>query len=248
MAIRTIVSTAAVSLGAGTLALAGAGAGVKSGAELPHGAEHVTLVPADFTTRITNPYWPMRPGARWVYRETGADGAKLRDVVRVTTEVKRIANGVTARVVRDTATEHGALVEDTWDYYAQDRAGNVWYLGERTREYEDGKVVSTAGSFEAGVDGAEAGVVMPAHPRAGLAYRQEHYPRHAEDRASIVSTREQAQVPAGHYRNVLMTREVNPLEPDSLEFKFYARGVGPVLAISVSGGSDREELVSLARG
>jgi hypothetical protein len=248
MAIRTIVSTAAVSLGAGTLALAGAGAGVKSGAELPRGAEHVTLVPADFTTRITNPYWPMRPGARWVYRETGADGAKLRDVVRVTTEVKRIANGVTARVVRDTATEHGALVEDTWDYYAQDRAGNVWYLGERTRQYEDGKVVSTAGSFEAGVDGAEAGVVMPAHPRAGLAYRQEHYPRHAEDRASIVSTREQAQVPAGHYRNVLMTREVNPLEPDSLEFKFYARGVGPVLAISVSGGSDREELVSLARG
>ena len=138
-------------------------------------------------------------------------------------------------------------MEDTWDWYAQDRAGNVWYLGERTREYEDGRLVSTKGSFEAGVDGAQAGVVMPARPRPGLAYRQEHYPGHAEDRASIVSVREQAEVPAGHYRRVLMTREVNPLEPRSLEFKFYARGVGPVLAIAVSGGSDREELVTFTR-
>lgn len=232
----------------GALAFTGAGAGVlRADAVLPRGGEHVTLAPADFTTRISNPYWPMRPGTRWTYRETDADGTRVRDVVRVTDEVKRIANGVTARVVRDTATENGVLVEDTWDYYAQDRAGNVWYLGERTREYEHGKVVSTEGSFEAGVDGAEAGVVMPARPRAGLAYRQEHYSGHAEDRASIVSVREQAQVPAGHYRNVLMTREVNPLEPDSLEFKFYAPGVGPVLAITVSGGSDREELVAFTR-
>jgi hypothetical protein len=249
MAIRTIVATAAAALGIGALALTVASAGVpRSDPVLPRGAEHVSLVPGHFTTRIDNPYWPMRPGTRWTYRETDADGARLLDVVRVTKQVQRMANGVTARVIRDTATENGVLVEDTWDYYAQDRSGNVWYLGERTREYENGKVVSTEGSFEAGVDGAEAGVVMPAHPRAGLAYRQEHYPRHAEDRASIVSMREQAEVPAGHYRHVLMTREVNPLEPDSLEFKFYAHGVGPVLAITVSGGSDREELVSLSRG
>ena len=248
MRMRTIVSTASALVGAGALAFTGAGAGVlRADAVLPRGGEHVTLAPADFTTRISNPYWPMRPGTRWTYRETDADGTRVRDVVRVTDEVKRIANGVTARVVRDTATENGVLVEDTWDYYAQDRAGNVWYLGERTREYEHGKVVSTEGSFEAGVDGAEAGVVMPARPRAGLAYRQEHYSGHAEDRASIVSVREQAQVPAGHYRNVLMTREVNPLEPDSLEFKFYAPGVGPVLAITVSGGGDREELVAFTR-
>ncbi|HEU5055232.1 MAG TPA: hypothetical protein VFU21_01850, partial [Kofleriaceae bacterium] len=136
----------------------------------------------------------------------------------------------------------------TEDWYAQDRRGNVWYLGEDTAEYEDGEVVSREGSFEAGVDGAEAGVIMPAHPRPGMRYRQEYYKGHAEDRARVVSRREQAQVPAGHYRNVLMTREDTPLEPRALEFKFYARGVGPLLAVSVSGGSAREELVRYRRG
>jgi hypothetical protein len=249
MRTRATVSAVAAMLAAGMLALVATGTRVSTGgAVLPRGSERVVLDPADFTTRIDNPYWPMRPGTRWVYRETDVDGTRLRDVVRVTGEVKRIANGIDARVVRDTATENGAVVEDTWDWYAQDRAGNVWYLGERTREYEDGKLVSTEGSFEAGVDGAQAGVVMPARPRPGLAYRQEHYTGHAEDRASIVSVREQAEVPAGHYRHVLMTREVSPLEPRSLEFKLYARNVGPVLAITVSGGSDREELVSFVRG
>jgi hypothetical protein len=150
--------------------------------------------------------------------------------------------------VRDVATEDGEPVESTEDYYAQDRRGNVWYLGEDTAEYENGKVVSREGSWEAGVDGAEPGVIMPAHPRAGLRYRQEYYKGHAEDRARIVSRREQAGVPYGHFRRVLMTRESNPLEPDVLEFKFYARGIGPVLAVSVSGESDREELVRFRRG
>jgi hypothetical protein len=237
-------------LAAAVAAQAGGAAGTRGAhadARLPRGSERVRLDPADFTTRIDNPYWPMRPGTRWAYRETDTDGTRRRGVVRVTDEVKRIANGIDARVVRDTVTENGVLVEDTWDWYAQDRAGNVWYLGERTREYENGKLVSTEGSFEAGVDGAQAGVVMPARPRVGLAYRQEHYAGHAEDRASIVGLSEQVEVPAGHYRHVLMTREVNPLEPHSLELKFYARGVGPVLAIAVSGGSDREELVGLTR-
>ena len=145
----------------------------------------------------------------------------------VTHRTKLIANGVTARVVRDVVTEGGEPVEVTDDYYAQDRGGNVWYLGEDTAEYENGKVVSREGSFEAGVDGAQAGVVMPARPRPGLRYRQEYYAGHAEDRARVVSLREQAGVPFGHFRHVLMTREDNPLEPKALEFKFYARGVGP---------------------
>jgi hypothetical protein len=190
----------------------------------------------------------MRPGSRWVYRETAPDGTRQRVVVTVTNRTKLIANGVTARVVRDVVTERGEPVEVTDDWYAQDRAGNVWYLGESTRDYEDGEVVSTAGSFEAGVDGAQAGVVMPARPRRGLRYRQEHYAGHAEDRARVVSLREQAEVPFGHFRRVLMTRDVNPLEPKVLEFKFYARGIGPVLAVGVSGGADREELVSFRRG
>ena len=167
---------------------------------LPQGTENVRLDPRDFTTRIDNPWWPMRPGARWTYRETDPEGTKLRVVVTVTKKTKRIANGITARVVHDVVTEDGEPVEVTDDWYAQDRCGNVWYLGEATKEYENGKVVSTEGSFEAGVDGAQPGVIMPAKPRPGLAYRQEHYTGHAEDRAAIVSLREQVEVPYGHFR------------------------------------------------
>ena len=214
---------------------------------LPQGGEPVTLDPARFSTRIDNPYWPMRPGTRWVTRETAPDGMRQKVVVRVMHRTRRIANGVTARVVRDTVTERGRLVEDTRDWYAQDTAGNVWYLGERTKEYEHGRVVSTEGSFEAGVDGAQAGVVVPADPVPGLRYRQEWYAGHAEDTASVVAVGEQAETPAGHFRDVVMTREVTPLEPDALEFKFSARGVGPVLALEVSGGSAREELVRVRR-
>ena len=219
-----------------------------SASRLPQGSEPVHLNPADFTTRITNPYWPMRAGSRWVYRETDAEGTRQRVVVTVTNKTKRIANGVTARVVHDVVTEGRKLVEVTDDWYAQDRAGNVWYLGEFTKEYENGRFKSTEGSFEAGVDGAQPGIAIPARPRPGLRYRQEYYKGHAEDKARVVSLREQAEVPFGHFRPVLMTRDVNPLSPKVLEFKFYARGVGPVLAISVSGGSDREELVSYRKG
>ena len=236
------LATAALALAAATAAPAAALAA------LPRGSEHVVLDPAAFTTRITNPWWPMRPGSRWVYRETDASGARQRVVVTVTQRTRTIANGVTARVVRDVASEDGEPVEVTEDWYAQDRSGNVWYLGEDTAEYENGRVVSREGSWEAGVDGAEPGVIMPARPRRGLRYRQEYYAGHAEDRAKVVSRREQAGVPYGHFRDVLMTREDNPLEPRVLEFKFYARGIGPVLAVSVSGGSDREELVRYRRG
>jgi hypothetical protein len=228
-------------------AVAAAVATSRSGS-LPRGSEPVNLNPADFTTRIDNPYWPMRKGSRWVYRETDSEGTRQRVVVTVTRRTKMIANGVRARVVRDVVTEEGRPVEVTDDYYAQDRAGNIWYLGEATTEYENGKPVSTEGSFEAGVDGAQAGIIMPAKPRVGLAYREEYYAGHAEDQARIVSLREQAEVPFGHFRRVLMTRNTNPLEPKSVEFKFYARSVGPVLAIGVSGGSDREELVRFRRG
>ena len=217
-------------------------------APLPQGSEQVKLDPADFTTEIDNEWWPMRPGTRWVYRETAPDGTRQKVVVTVTDKTKRIANGVEAVVVHDAVTEKGVPVEITDDWYAQDREGNVWYLGESTTEYEKGKPVSKSGSFEAGKDGAQAGVIMPADPRPGLSYRQEYYKGEAEDRASIVSVDEQAEVPAGHYRPALMTRDENPLEPKILEFKFFAKGVGPVLAVGVSGGSDREELVSFEAG
>jgi hypothetical protein len=243
---RTIptLAVALIALGAGAAVAAVPG---QSGG-LPQGDEPVKLDPANFTTKIDNPYWPMKPGSRWVYRETDSEGAGQRVVVTVTRRTKLIANGVTARVVHDVVTEDGKPVEVTEDWYAQDRAGNIWYLGEDTTEYENGKPVSKKGSFEAGLDGAEPGVIMPAHPRVGMRYRQEYYKGHAEDRARIFSLRERVEVPFGFFRQTLMTREENPLEPRVLEYKFYARGVGPVLAVSVSGGSDREELVRFRRG
>jgi hypothetical protein len=205
--------------------------------------------PATFSTRIDNPYWPMKPGSRWAYRETDTHGGSTqRIVVTVTDRTKRVASGIVARVVRDTATEDGEVVEDTFDYYAQDEKGNVWYLGEDTTEYADGKPVSKAGSWEAGVDGAEAGIAMLAHPRAGRRYRQEHYPGHAEDGAEVLSRAEQVEIPFGHFTHVLMTKDFNPLEPKVLEYKFYARGVGPVLEVGVSGNSDRAELLRYRRG
>jgi hypothetical protein len=244
-------TVAAVVIASAALTVVGGAAHAKpsAGCPLPQGGERVRLDPADFTTRITNPWWPMRPGSRWVYRETAPDGTRQRVVVTVRAKTKRIANGVTARVVRDVVTEDGEPVEVTDDWYAQDRCGNVWYLGEATTEYENGKPVSTKGSFEAGVDGAQAGVILPARPQPGMRYRQEYYVGHAEDRAEVMSLREQVEVPYGHFRRgrVLMTRDLNPLEPKVLEYKFYARGVGMVLAVGVSGSDDREELVRYTR-
>jgi hypothetical protein len=248
---RPWIAVVAVAVAVSTTgAEAGRGGSNAEGCTVPRGSERMRLDPSEFTTRIDNPYWPMRPGSRWVYRETDAEGAKQRVVVTVTGTTKLIANGVRARVVRDVVTEDGDPVEVTDDWYAQDRCGNVWYLGEATKEYENGKVVSTEGSFEAGVDGAEAGVIVLAKPRKGLGYRQEHYAGEAEDRAEVFSLVEQVEVPFGHFRKgrVLMTKDVNPLSPRTLEYKFYVRGIGPVLAISVSGGSDREELLRYSRG
>jgi hypothetical protein len=215
-----------------------------AGSGLPQGAEPVDLDADTFTTEIDNRYWPMVPGARWVYREIDEEGEALKVIVTVTTETKTIANGVTARVVRDTVTRDGELVEDTFDWYAQDDEGNVWYLGEDTAEFEDGKVTSRAGSFEAGVDGALPGVIVPADPVDGMQYRQEYYEGVAEDNGEVLGTEELAQVPAGLYRNALLTKDTITIEPDVLEYKLYAPDVGPVLILGVSGGGGREELVT----
>jgi hypothetical protein len=246
---RGRVARAAIVAGAGGIVAIGAVAG--EGAPppaLPQGGEVVKLDPADFSATIDNPYWPMRPGSRWTYRETAAGGGVSRVVVKVLRRTRRIANGITARAVSDVLTHAGRPVEVTEDWYAQDRAGNVWYMGEDTKEYENGKVKSTEGSFEAGVRGAQAGVAIPANPKAGMTYREEYLRGQAEDRGAILSTGDQVQTPAGHFRPVVITKDTNPLEPRVLELKFYARGVGPVLELGVSGDRDRTELVSYVRG
>jgi hypothetical protein len=229
-----------IAVAAAVLLLAGCGGDSSS---LPQGSEPVELDPDEFTTEIDNRYWPMEPGTRWTYREIDEEGKEVRVVVTVSSETKEIANGVVARIVRDTVTEEGALIEDTFDWYAQDADGNVWYLGEDTKEFENGKVVTTAGSWEAGVDGAQPGILVPAEPEVGMTYRQEYYAGEAEDAAAVLSLDEWVEVPFGKYESVLMTKDYTPLEPDVLEHKFYAPGVGMVLALQISGGSGREELV-----
>jgi hypothetical protein len=211
---------------------------------LPTGSQPVQLDPAEFTAEIDHPYWPMKPGTRWTYREA-EDGEVKEVVVVVTTQTKKIANGVTARVVRDTVRVDGSIIEDTFDWYAQDAKGNLWYLGEDTAEFEDGKITSRDGSFEAGRDGALPGIMLPADPAPGMRYRQEYYKGEAEDNGEVLSTAEMAEVPAGLYRGALLTKDTITIEPDVQEYKLYAKGVGPVLVLGVSGGSGREELIKM---
>jgi hypothetical protein len=138
------------------------------------------------------------------------------------------------------------VIEDTFDWYAQDRWGNVWYLGEDTTEFEDGKPVTKAGSWEAGVDGAQPGILLPGDPQPGLAYRQEHYAGEAEDRAKVLSLDESVRVPYGSFDGALKTEDTTPLEPDVLEHKYYVKDVGPVLAVNAS-GEGKEELLSFVK-
>ncbi len=198
--------------------------------------------PADFVEVIDNPYLPLAPGNRWVYEVTTEDGEE-QIVVTVTDKTLEVA-GVTTTVVHDrVTTAAGELVEDTDDWYAQDTAGNVWYFGEATIAYPKGKP-TTRGSWEAGVDGAQAGLVMPAVPEKGQAYAQEYYADEAEDRAEVVAVGGSVAVPAGRYDEVVTTEDSTPLEPELLEHKFYAPGVGVVMEEDVRGG---DEVVRLVR-
>jgi hypothetical protein len=214
---------------------------------LPVGDKPFEIDPADFTTEITNAYWPMKPGTSRIYHETDAEGAKRKVVVTVTNDTKTIM-GIGTRVVHDRVTEGGQVTEDTYDWYAQDSQGSLWYLGEDTKEYENGKLKSTEGSWEAGVDGALPGIIIPAEPQPGMVYREEYYKGHAEDGAEILSLNAHAKVPYGTFDHVLQTRNFTPLEPNLVEEKFYAQGVGPVLEITVTGGSDRTELLTIKQG
>ena len=201
---------------------------------------------ADFVDGIDNPYLPFLPGSRWVYEGTGEDATE-RIEVEVLDE-RREVFGVSAVVVSDRVFDDGELIEDTEDWYAQDRDGNVWYLGERTAEYENGEVSTTAGSWEAGVDGALPGIVMPATPEPGTAYRQEFYAGEAEDLAEVLRTGESASVPAGSFADLVTIREWNPLEPEVVEEKSFAPGVGLVLETVTAGGTGGMELVEFTPG
>jgi hypothetical protein len=201
--------------------------------------------PDDFVQGIDNPYLPLRPGTRWVYESSGPDPETITVTV---TEDTRVVQGVTTTVVHDVVRDaEGRLVEDTYDWFGQDAAGNVWYFGEDTTEYDDRGPPDHSGSWEAGVDGARAGVAMLAEPRVGDGYQQESYPGEAEDVGEVLSLDEAVNVPFGSYSGVLQTEDTTPLEPGLVEQKYYAPGVGLLLEETV-GGAERVELVDYGGG
>lgn len=202
-----------------------------------------TLAPQDFTDVIDNPFMPMLVGSTAVYKGADSDGP-LKDVVIVTDQTKTVASGVTTRLVFDRVYSSGKLSEKTYDFFAQDKIGNVWYFGENSQQIENGKTVSREGSWEAGVNGAQPGIVMQVQPGVGDVYHQEDAPGVAEDQAAVIATGTHADVPFATFHNCLETQEFSALEPDVLEDKFYAAGIGLVKSQSVAGETEILKLVS----
>jgi len=201
--------------------------------------------PSHFTQgRVDNPWFPLKPGTRFVYR--GVDGpARVSDVMIATYRTK-VVDGVTCRVVLDRGFRHGRLTERTLDWYAQTRTGTVWYFGENTSTFDrHGHVLSHAGSFTSGVDGAQAGIFMPAHPHPGPTYRQEFLRGQAEDEFTVLRHGAHVLTPLIASGAALVTKEFSPLEPGVVEHKYYVRDIGDVYDVSVRGETAHARLVSL---
>jgi hypothetical protein len=207
---------------------------------------HPAIDPANFVSTIDNPYFSLIPGTTFVYEGT-KDGEHQRDEVKVSAETKVIL-GVTCVTVNDVASHNGTPLEVTKDWYVQDKDGNVWYFGEDTKELDEhGNVLSTEGSWQAGVDGAEPGIFMPAHPKVTDSFQQEFYKGHAEDMFWVISMDQKVKVPYGSFDGALLTLEWTPLDPKVIDQKYYVSGVGVVLEASATGPNERFQLVSVTR-
>jgi hypothetical protein len=198
---------------------------------------------ADFVGTVDNAYFPLKPGARYVYRGQTDEGEEVTDDT-VTPDTKEIL-GVQAVVVHDVVALNGSKIEETFDWYAQDKDGNVWYFGEDSRQFENGVQTGTEGSWEAGVDGAKPGIIMLACPKVGNTYSQEFLAGVAEDVGRIASLSKPATVPYGSFPSCLKTLDSSVLDPGADEYKFYAKGVGLVLEVEKKSGA-RSELVSVS--
>jgi len=196
-----------------------------------------TIDPAQFTTKVTNPYFPLKPGSVRILKGV-KDGVPQVHTTTITHETKKVM-GVETVVIKDNVTTNGKLTEKTSDWYAQDSKGNVWYFGEATAEYLNGVVTGTKGSWEAGVDGAKPGFVMLAHPKPGPVYNQEFRPGVAEDKGQVLRVTTLKLPPLGTFKNVIVVNDTNPLDPAMVGQKWYAPGVG--LLQSVRTGSSHVE-------
>ncbi len=212
-----------------------------------NGPQHIN--PSNFVDGIDNPYFPLLPGTIYHYVNTLLEGGNVtveHITVTVTHDTKVIL-GVTCEVIHDEVKTNGKITEDTYDWYTQDKSGNVWYFGEDTKSYNNGNI-STEGSWEAGVDGAVPGITMFGNPdtHIGQTYHQEYYKGKAEDEATLLNANSTATVAYGTFNNCVVTKEFTRLEPGVLEYKYYAPGVGQVLTVLNEGGQEREELISIS--
>ncbi len=203
----------------------------------------VSINPSNFSPNITNQYFPLTPGTTYIYHGIDEDGNSFEDKVEVLNETTTI-NGVECRVVRDTVSQDGVILELTYDFYAQDSEGNVWYFGEDSRELnENGWITSIEGAWYTGFKYAQPGIIMKANPTPGTAYRQEYDPGNAEDMGYIISTNNRISVQYGDYNNCLKTLDWSPMEPDVIEYKYYAPGIGFIKSVANTG--ETVELVSI---
>jgi hypothetical protein len=227
---RTITAAATLALaGAALTGVAASDAGVAQSPPAPK-ASHF----GHNSSLVTNVWFPLARGSVYVY-DGQKDGKQARDVMTVTRRTKTIA-GIRAAVVADRLYLNGTLAERTTDWYAQDRNGTVWYLGEKTAELNArGKVTSTEGSFLNGRDGAKGGIFMPVHPQVGQAFQQESFKGQAEDRFRILSLATSISTPAVSSQNAMLTEETTPLEPGIVDHKYYVQGIGTVKEQQVAG-------------
>ena len=209
-----------------------------------HGSYSPTIDPSNFGSTIDNRWFPLKPGTTFHYRGVAENGRTPQtDVETVTHQTKQIM-GVTSTVVRDTVSQNGQPVERTFDWYAQDREGNVWYMGEDSREMRHGRFVRVGDSWTGGANGAQPGIIMPANPQRGEAYRQEYYPGHALDQARVLGSGGPVTVPNGSYKSTLLTDETAPkLDPGVHEHKYYVAGVGDIKEQTVAGNHEEIKLV-----
>lgn len=210
-----------------------------------HGSYSPKIDPANFVATIDNRYFPLKPGTAFRYTGFKDKTAQIDDMV-VTHHTKRIL-GVTCTVVRDTVSQHGKPLERTFDWYAQDKEGNVWYMGEEALELQNGRFVRASDSWEAGVNGAKPGIIMRGNPTPGDVYRQEYYPPGgALDQARVLRSDASVKVPYGTFKRSLVTIEWSPVEPQ-FEQKVYVAGIGEVRERVTQGGQESFQLVSVSR-
>lgn len=204
---------------------------------------HPTIDPASFSEVVNNPYFTLTPGTTYTYKSQDDEGTEINKVT-VTDRAKKVM-GITTRVVWDRVWLNDQLIEETYDWYAQDKKGKVWYFGEDSKEYKKGKVVSRKGSWEAGVKGAQPGIVMQSNPQPGEPYRQEYLKGEAEDMGQVQEVSQTVKVPYGSFKNCIKTKDWSAIEAGSVEHKYYSKEVGNVVLETEHDDKKRVELVSV---